>query len=218
MTTPPDLAALAADTRHDIADLAGLRQAYPNLPGDASLAKVVDHVHPLYRPMIESSPFAVLATLGPRGLDASPRGDGPGFVRVADQHTLLLPDRRGNNRIDSLSNLLVDPRLALLFLIPGCNETLRVNGTGRISRSPALCETLAVDGRAPATVLVVNVASVYFQCGRALMRSGLWDAAGQIDRARLPSVGAVLGTLSQGRIDGGAYDAELPTRQRGSLY
>lgn len=218
MSTPPDLAALAADTQHDIVDFAALRAAYPNLPGDTSLAKVVDHVHPLYRPMIEASPFAVLATLGPRGLDTSPRGDAPGFVRVADEHTLLLPDRRGNNRIDSLSNLLVDARLALLFLIPGCNETLRVNGHGRLSRSPALCEALAMDGRAPASVLVVRVGSVYFQCGRALMRSALWDATSRIDRRQLPSVGTVLGTLSQGRIDGGAYDAELPGRQRSTLY
>lgn len=214
----PDLAALAADTRFDIRDEAALHAAYPTRPGEASLAKVVDHVHPMYRPFIEASPFAVLATLGPRGLDTSPRGDAPGFVRVADEHTLLLPDRRGNNRLDSMGNLLVDPRLALLFLVPGCSEALRVNGQGRLSTSPGLCTAFAVDGKRPASVLVVRVASVYFQCARALLRSGLWDASRQVDRGSLPAVGAILECLSRGNIDGAAYDAALPERQRSTLY
>src|SRR3954449_438696 len=115
--------------------------------------------HSLYRPYIEAAPFAVLATLGEQGLDTSPRGDAPGFVRVADERTLLLPDRRGNQRIDSLRNIVRDPRVALLFLIPGCGEALRVNGTARISVSPALCNAFAVDGKSPASVLVIDVAT-----------------------------------------------------------
>jgi PPOX class probable FMN-dependent enzyme len=160
----------------------------------------------------------VLATRGPHGLDTSPRGDAPGFVTIADDKTLLLPDRRGNNRIDSLSNVLHDPQVALLFLVPGCREALRVNGSARISVAPALLQRLAVDGKAPRSVLVIKVSTVFFQCGRALIRSGLWNPSRQVDRATLPSIGTVLQTLSRNAIDGAAYDAELPTRQQATLY
>jgi PPOX class probable FMN-dependent enzyme len=217
-TIDMDTAAPWLDTRHDVHDEAGLRRLYSSLPLDTSTAKVVDHVHPLYRPFIEAAPFAVLATRGPLGLDTSPRGDKPGFVRIADDKTLLLPDRRGNNRIDSLRNLLHDPELALLFLIPGCKEALRVNGRGRVSAQPALLEMFAVDGQAPRSVVVVTVRSVFFQCGRALMRSKLWEAASHIDRTALPSIGHILQTLSGDGIDGAAYDAALPARQRSTLY
>jgi hypothetical protein len=206
------------DRSHDLADEAALRRIYSELPGDTSLAKVADHVHPLYRPFIEASPFAVLATLGPHGLDTSPRGDAPGFVEIADDKTLLLPDRRGNNRIDSLRNIAHDPRMALLFLIPGCNEALRVNGEARISTAPALLERFAVDGKQPRSVLVIAVRSIFFQCGRAVMRSKLWDATQHTDRKTLPSIGCVLETLSEARIDAAAYDAALPQRQRETLY
>jgi PPOX class probable FMN-dependent enzyme len=205
------------DQRHDLHSLADLRAIY-DPPGETSTAKVADHVHPLYRPFIEASPFAVLATLGPRGLDTSPRGDAPGFVTIADDKTLLLPDRRGNNRIDSLSNIVHDSRVALMFLVPGCREALRVNGTARICVAPALLSRLAVDGKAPRSVLVIRVHSVFFQCGRAMMRSGLWDASRHVDRGMLPSIGTLLQTLSADRIDGAAYDAELPARQRNTLY
>ncbi len=213
-----ELLALAADTSHDLADEAALRRIYSTGPGDTSLAKVADHVHPLYRPYIEKSPFAVLATVGEQGLDTSPRGDAPGFVTVADEHTLLLPDRRGNQRIDSLRNIARDPRVALLFLIPGIGEALRVNGSARISTLPALCERFVVDGKAPASVLVIRVTSVFFQCARAVKRSGLWDATTQIDRSALPSPGLILQTLSREGIDGTAYDAALQARQQATLY
>ena len=160
----------------------------------------------------------MLATLGPHGLDTSPRGDAPGFVQVADEHTLLLPDRRGNQRIDSLRNLVHDPRCALLFLVPGVGEALRVNGRARISAHPGLCEGLAVQGKAPASVLVMTVASVYFQCARAIKRSGLWDPKVQVDRSTLPSPGLILQTLSGNGIDGASYDAELQPRQQNTLY
>lgn len=209
---------LAADTSADLHDEAALRRVYSTAPGPTSLQKVADHVHPLYRPYIEAAPFAVLATLGPEGLDTSPRGDAPGFVQVADAHTLLLPDRRGNQRIDSLRNLTHDPRAALLFLIPGAGEALRVNGTARISALPALCEHFAVDGQRPASVLVFSVRSVFFQCARAIKRSGLWDPARHVAAGTLPSPGAILQCLSEAAIDGDAYDAALQARQAATLY
>ncbi len=212
------LAALAADTSHDLHDEAALRRIYSTAPGETSLAKVSDCVHALYRPYIEASPFAVLATLGPAGLDTSPRGDAPGFVKIVDAHTLLLPDRRGNHRIDSLRNIVHDPRVALLFLIPGVAEALRVNGTARISALAGLCDALAVDGKAPASVLVVSVRSVYFQCARAVKRSGLWNPAQHVAAGTLPSPGAILECLSAAGLDGAAYDAALQARQANTLY
>ena len=184
--------------------------------GAASLQKEVAYVHPTYRALIEASPFVVLATSGPGGLDASPRGDAPGFVVVEDEHTLLLPDRRGNNRIDSLRNILADPRVALLFLIPGSAETLRVNGRATIVTDPALLERFAVDGKRPKCVLAVAVETVYFQCGRAILRSRLWDA--QPAHGALPSAGQILAALSGDAIDGAAYHRERPQRLRPTLY
>ena len=205
------------DLTHDLASVEALRRVYPEPESPATLDKEADHIHPVYRPFIEAAPFAVLATRGPHGLDTSPRGDGPGFVQVADAHTLLLPDRRGNQRIDSLRNLVHDPHLALLFLIPGIGEALRVNGRGRISASPPLCERFRHDGQLPRSVLVVEVHKVFFQCARAVKRSRLWDPSAQIPRERLPSTGTILATLSP-RVDGAAYDAELEARQAGTLY
>lgn len=205
------------DRAHDIADAEALRKLY-GWPAETSLAKECDHVHPLYAPYIEAAPFAVLATRGPHGLDTSPRGDGPGFVQIADAKTLLLPDRRGNKRIDSLRNVLHDPGVALLFLIPGVPEALRVNGLARISTAPALLERCAHEGVLPLSVLVVEVKLVFFQCARAVKRAGLWDSAAQIDRGRLPSPGLILQTLSADAIDGVAYDGELQERQRRTLY
>jgi PPOX class probable FMN-dependent enzyme len=201
-----------------VRDEAARRRVYRAGPGETARRKVADHVHPLYRPYIEAAPFAALVTRGPHGLDASPRGDAPGFVRVADEHTLLLPDRRGNQRIDSLRNLMHDPHCALLFLIPGVGEALRVNGRGRVSAHPALREALAMQGKPAESVLVIEVASVYFQCARAIKRSRLWDPAARIDRATLPSLGLILETLSEGGIDGAAYDAEIEPRQAKTLY
>lgn len=204
------------DRSHDVLDVEQLRRLY-GWPGDTATSKEADHIHPLYRPYIEAAPFAVLATRSPRGLDTSPRGDQPGFVQVADEHTLLLPDRLGNKRIDSLRNVLHDPAVALLFLIPGVGEALRVNGLARISTAPALLQRFEVDGKPPRSVLVIEVKLVFFQCARAIKRSGLWDAAAQIDRSRLPSPGLILQTLS-GSIDGEAYDTALQERQQQTLY
>ncbi|USX17350.1 pyridoxamine 5'-phosphate oxidase family protein [Oxalobacteraceae bacterium OTU3CAMAD1] len=187
-------------------------------PATASIAKEAAFIHPHYATLIAASPFAVLATNGPDGLDASPRGDAPGFVVVEDDTTLLLPERRGNNRIDSMRNLVVDPRVALLFLIPGHGETLRVQGRASIVVAPALLERFAINGSAPKCVLVIKVESVFFQCARAVLRSRLWDPAAAVRDTPLPSPGAILAALSDNTIDGGKYDAELPARQRTTLY
>lgn len=184
--------------------------------GPASLQKEVAYVHPHYQALIEASPFAVLATSGPGGLDASPRGDPPGFVVVQDPHTLLLPERRGNNRADSLRNLVADPRMALLFLVPGVGETLRVNGRADISIQPDLLARFAMDGKLPKCVLVVHVETVFFQCARAIQRSRLWQPVD--GRPAVPSPGTMLQALTQSQIDGAQYDAELPARQRDTLY
>ena len=199
-----------------ITDVAELDALYGQ-PLPPSLAKVTDRVIPTYRAMIEAAPFCVLATCGPGGVDVSPRGDAPGFVHVEDEQTLMLPDRRGNNRIDSLRNLVADPALALLFLIPGLGETLRVNGAGEVHADPALCERFAVQGKAPRTVLVVRVAEVYFQCSRAVLRARLWEPESQVDRASLPTPGRILAEASAGRI-GTEYDVGLQERLRANLY
>lgn len=205
------------DPDHLVTDANALQALYGS-PGEASLKKEVDHVHPHYRAFIEASPFAMLATCGPDGLDASPRGDPAGFVVVEDEKTLLLPDRRGNNRVDSLLNVLADPRVALLFLVPGVGETLRVNGMARISVDPALLARFAVDDKLPRSVLIVDVQTVYFQCSRALLRSRLWDPATQVPRSALPSVGRILSDLTAGTFDGVTYDRDLPARVAGTLY
>lgn len=185
---------------------------------EASTTKVADHVTPHYRRLIEASPFLALATSGPGGLDCSPRGDVPGFVRVADPGTLLLPDRRGNNRIDSLRNLVEDPRVGLMFLIPGLGQALRVNGLATIDDDPALCASFAVEGKAPRTVMVIAVREIYFQCARALIRSGLWRAESHVDPKTLPTPGQILAELSAGRIGGEAYDTAWAERARQTMW
>src|SRR5436305_9824065 len=177
-------------------------------PGQPSLVKEVDYITPHYRAFIEASPFCAPATSGPEGLDCSPRGDKPGFVRVHDEKTLMLPDRRGNNRIDSLRNVVRDPRVALLFLVPGVGNTLRVNGRAHLSVEPSLLTSFAVDDKAPRSVMVVEVDAVYFQCARALVRSELWNPARHVDAKSLPSAGQILAALSQDRVGGESYDRE----------
>jgi len=198
-----------------VTDLIELERLYGTV-APPSVAKVTDHIHPAYRPFIAASPFVALATSGPEGLDVSPRGDPAGFIEIEDDKTLLLPDRRGNNRIDSLRNILQDNRVALLFLIPGIGETLRVNGTAAISTDPALLERFAVNNQLPKTVLRIHVESVFFQCSRAIIRSGLWNAETQIARQSLPSTGSILKQIAE--IDGDAYDKALPERLKNSLY
>ena len=184
----------------------------------ASNVKVSDHVTEHYRPFIEASPFVALATVGPEGIDCTPRGDQPGFVRIADARTLIMPDRRGNNRCDSLRNIVRDPRTAFLFLVPGSGTCLRVNGKARISADPALLETFVVDGKAPRTAIVLAVDEVYFQCARAIVRSHLWDPSRHVDPASLPSPGRILESMSRREIDAGAYDREWPDRAKATMW
>jgi PPOX class probable FMN-dependent enzyme len=187
-------------------------------PGETSLVKEANRVTRQYRAMIEASPFAVLATSGPEGLDCSPRGDRPGFVRVRDESTLMLPDRRGNNRVDSLRNVVRDPRVALLFLIPGVGNTLRVNGRARIEVADELLESFAVEDAKPRSVLVIGVEAVYFQCARALVRSDLWNPARHTDPKSLPSAGQILASLSDDRVGGESYDRDWPERAARTLW
>ncbi|URD38621.1 pyridoxamine 5'-phosphate oxidase family protein [Methylobacterium tardum] len=199
-------------------DLAALEAIYSAPLAAASTVKVAASVTPDYAALIAASPFAVLATSGPEGLDCSPRGDQPGFVRVADPRTLILPDRRGNNRIDSLRNIVRDPRVALLFLIPGSGTTLRVNGRAVISADPDLLATFTVDGHAPRTALVITVAEIYFQCARAIIRAVLWDPEARVDAASLPTPGAILAALTAGEVGGQRYDAEWPERAAKTMW
>ncbi len=187
-------------------------------PSEASLAKVADHITPQYRQFIQASPFAILATCGPEGLDCSPRGDMSGFVRVADQKTLMLPDRRGNNRIDSLKNIVRDPRVALLFMIPGSGNTIRVNGKAGITVDPEVLDSFAAKGQAPRTVTVITINEIYFQCARAIVRSHLWDPSRHVEAGALPTPGDILIERTANRIDGAAYDREWPERAKETLW
>jgi PPOX class probable FMN-dependent enzyme len=202
---------------HFITGVEDLERLYEQ-PYGPSVVKETDRITAPYRAFIEAAPFFALASGGPDGMDCSPRGDAPGFVRVADEKTLLIPDRRGNNRLDTLRNILHDPRVALLFLIPGCGETIRVNGRARISADPALTESFVVDGKAPRTVIVVAVERIYYQCAKAIVRSKLWDATRHVDRKSLPSAGTILADLTQGRMGGPEHDRAAPERLKKTLY
>ncbi|WP_315811407.1 pyridoxamine 5'-phosphate oxidase family protein [Bradyrhizobium sp. SZCCHNR2028] len=186
--------------------------------GLASTAKVADRVTPHYRIMIEKSPFVALATCGPEGLDCSPRGDLPGFIRIHDDKTLMMPDRRGNNRVDSLRNIVRDPRIGLLFLIPGSGNTLRVNGHGHLSTAPDLLESFRMEGKPPRSVLVMAVEEIYFQCARAIVRADLWNPDKRVDPQQLPTPGQILAAMTANDIDSAAYDREWPERARKSLW
>jgi PPOX class probable FMN-dependent enzyme len=187
-------------------------------PLERALIKELPSLAPVYRPFIEHAPFMVLATVGPEGVDCSPRGDAPGFVRILDEHTLAIPDRRGNNRIDSLHNIVRDPRVALLFLVPGVGETLRVNGRATISVEKDLLDSFNVDGKAPRSVLLVTIERVYFQCTKALVRSHLWDASRQVERKRLPSAGDIFVAITKGEFDGVAYDSGYAEHMKNTIY
>jgi PPOX class probable FMN-dependent enzyme len=203
---------------HRITTLEALEALYQPQPVLASTVKVVDHITPHYAALIQASPFLALATVGPEGLDCSPRGDVPGFVRIADPKTLILPDRRGNNRIDSLRNIVRDPRVALLFLIPGSGTTFRVNGRAVLSADPELLDSFAIDGKPPRTAMVVTVEEAYFQCARAIVRSGLWKVDSHVDPKTLPTPGAMLAAVTAGEVGGETYDREWPGRAAKTMW
>lgn len=186
-------------------------------PAGPAVFKEIDHISDHYRRFIEVSPFVVLATVGPEGLDCTPRGDPPGFVRVADEHTVMIPDRRGNNRIDTLRNLVRDPRISLLFLIPGVGRTLRINGRAAISVDPELCASFTMEDKAPRSVIVVTAERVYTQCPKALVRSRLWDPGLHVAESALPSSGTIMKALMAG-FDGDTYDRDYPRHLKATIY
>lgn len=186
-------------------------------PGEASLVKVTDFLLPEYRAMIEASPFMTLATVGPEGLDCSPRGDAGTVVHIEDERTLMLPDWRGNNRIDSLSNIVRDPRVAMLFLVPGSNTTIRLNGRAVVRIDDALTSRFEMDRRHPRSVVVITIEEVYSQCARAVIRADLWNAEKFRDPKSLPTVGEMLASAKQG-FDGKAYDREWPARAAKTMW
>ena len=204
-------------THHLVTSIEALESIYGE-PSGSAIVKEIDHVNADYRAFIEAAPFCAMATSGPGGLDCTPRGDPPGFVRVKDEKTLLIPDRRGNNRIDSLRNLIADPRISLLFLIPGCSETIRVNGRAVISIDPTLRESFIFAGKLPRSVIVVTVDRVYYQCAKAIVRSRLWDPAMQIDRKTLPTSGTILAGISNGAIGGPEHDRTAAERMKATIY
>ena len=187
-------------------------------PSGPAVAKETDRIVPVYRQLIEAAPFVAIATGGPDGLDCSPKGDAPGFVRVLDEKTLAIPDRPGNNRLDGMRNLLRDPRIAVLFLIPGVGETLRVNGRADVSVDPQLMESFAMNGKLPRAIIVVHVERVYFHCSKAIVRSKLWDEATKIARTSLPSTGTLIAETSRGTLGGSDYDRDAPARIKAQLY
>ncbi|MEL7464919.1 MAG: pyridoxamine 5'-phosphate oxidase family protein [Pseudomonadota bacterium] len=191
-------------------------EALYGTPGEASLVKVARRMTPLYRKWIMASRFCVLTTVGPEGVDGSPRGDDEPVVLELDEGTLALPDWRGNQRLDSLRNIVRDPRVALMFMVPGSNNVMRVNGRARLTADEALRRRFEKNDKTPATVIVIEIGEVYSQCARAVMRAGLWTNADESDG--LPSVGDLLVEMTEGRFDGKAYDEEWPGRAAKTMW
>lgn len=185
-------------------------------PGEAALLKAARRMTPAYRAWIGRSRFCILSTVGPEGTDASPRGDDGPVVAELDPGTLALPDWKGNDRIDSLRNIVREPCVSLMFFVPGANNVIRVNGTARVTADEALREKFTRDGKLPRTVIVIAIAEIYAQCARALIRAGLWTGGDQ--SAGLPTVGDILSEMTAGRFDGAAYDQEWPARAANSMW
>lgn len=192
-------------------------EALYGLPGEASVVKELDHVSPEYAAFIEASPFVALATSGPEGLDCSPRGDAGQVVHVEDEGTLMMPDWRGNNRVDSLSNIVRDPRVALMFLVPGSNTAMRINGRAIVAIEPSLLERFEMEGKHPRSVVVVTIDEIYCQCARALIRSDLWNPAKFADVKMLPTVGDMMKDIKES-FDGAAYDRDWPGRAAKTMW
>ncbi len=197
-----------------IADLDTLHAHY-GTPGQASTVKVTPRLTPAYRAWIARSRFCVLTTVGPEGTDGSPRGDDGPVVAILDDRTLALPDWRGNDRIDSLRNIVRDGRVSLIFLVPGSHNAMRINGTARLTADDTLRARFERDGKRPRTVIVIAITEVYSQCARALIRAALWQG----DQSQgLPTVGDMLREVTEGAIDGAAYDADWPGRAARTMW
>ncbi|MGY6163858.1 pyridoxamine 5'-phosphate oxidase family protein [Paraburkholderia strydomiana] len=202
---------------HVISDVEQLEAIY-GCPHERALWKEIDHLNDDYCAFVRASPFVILASVGADGTDCSPKGDPAGFVSIVDRRTLVIPDRPGNNRIDNLRNIVIDPRVSLLFLVPGVGETLRVNGTAQISVDPQLLAAFEINGKLPRTAIVITVRTAYFHCSKALVRSDLWNTTTHVNRNSLPSAGQMHRRLSGGVFDGETYDRELPERTLAGLY
>jgi len=205
---------------HVIRDEQELREVIGN-PTETVLSKLSDHLNELTRQFIERSPYVCVATVAPDGgLDVSPRGDPAGFVRILDERTLLIPDRPGNRIADALTNLLADPRIALLFLIPGVGDTFRVNGRAAITDDAELLAPSAVEGRPPKLGLLITIEQAYTQCSKASIRSDVWNPEKHIERSALPSSGAILRSLTSPDFDADEYDHERAERyaRREGIY
>jgi uncharacterized protein len=202
---------------HVISDVMQLDAIYGN-PHERALWKEIDHLNDDYCAFVRASPFVILASVGSDGTDCSPKGDPAGFVSILDRRTLVIPDRPGNNRIDNLRNIVADPRVSLLFLIPGVGDSLRVNGTAQVSVDPQLLASFEINGKLPRTLIVVTVQAAYFHCSKALVRSDLWNPAMHVRRDSLPSAGQMHRRLSGGTFDDATYDRELPARTLSGLY
>jgi len=205
-------------TTYKAVETEGELEALYGEPGEASLLKVANRITPQYRRFLEASPFFTLATAGPEGLDCSPRGELGGLFRVLDDRTLAIPDRRGNNRIDSLRNIVRDPRVGMLFLIPGSVTTIRLNGTAIVTADPELLASFEKDGKTPRSVVVVTVQEIYTQCGRAVLRAKLWDPAQHVDPAAVPTAGDILKEQSEGVFDSATYDRDWAGRAAKSMW
>lgn len=180
-----------------------------------SLTKVATEMTPLYRKWIERSRFAILSTVGANGTDASPRGDDGPVVKIADQRTLMMPDWRGNNRLDCLRNIVLDPRVSLMFMITGCSNVVRVNGSAIVTSDSKICEEFVQNGKHPRTVIVVTLDEMYFQCAKAIMRSGLWTSGDQSDG--LPTAGQFLKEV-EAKFDAEDYDDSYAERARTIMW
>ena len=198
-----------------VKSLEELEALYPR-PAGASLSKVAPALTRAYARWIARSRFCILSTVGPEGVQATPRGDDRPVVRIEDPRTLLLPDWRGNNRLDNLRNIVADGRASLMFLVAGSNNVIRCNGQARLRRDTALCDSFARNGAVPRTVIEFTLSEVYVQCARALMRSGLWRA-GDCSEG-LPTVGEIVAEVTEGGFDGATYDATWQERARDTLW
>ena len=208
------------DPSQILRDPAELRSLYGE-PRERSVRKQLNHLDQYCRAFIAAAPLVILGTQGGEEgtmADASPRGDAPGFVQVVDDHTLLIPDRRGNNRLDGLQNLLSNPKVGLLFLVPGVHETFRVNGEALISRDPALLERFIVQGKTPRTVIIVSVKEAYVHCSRALVRADLWNPAKYAPVAAVPSFGTMMAAHTCGFVDAHQVDQDNVVEVPATLY
>ena len=198
-----------------------LETVYSTPVGERSIWKEIDHINELYRQFIEASPFLILATFGDKGVDCSPRGDPPGFVRVVAPDCIQIPDRRGNNRLDSMRNIIQHPEVGVIFLVPNVGETLRISGQAEILIDTELCNSFMIKGKPASSVLSITVKKVYYQCQKALARSKLWDAESYIERGELPSAGQMAKFFSAqhgAEFDGETYDQNYPEHMRKTIY